>query len=118
MNDELPPPTPIRPRDTSNDAEFRPTVSFDGRAAECSTCGAKEFVLGFEAGLLSARLEASPSEFRGTYHSSNADMLERIAGALGYFSDFSASGDPLWTFATFTKSAPKKRLSVVPKEEL
>ena len=115
MNDEKK-PTPIRPRDTANDAEFAPLVSFDGRPTECGACGSREFVLGFEAGLLHARLEARPPEFRGTYHTANSEMLRREAEAMGYDVALKSSGDAAWVYATFAKRVPRRRLGIVPKE--
>ena len=110
-------PTPIRPRDTSDDAEYRPIISFDGRDGACPSCEDREFVRGYEAGLLYARLEAKPPEFHGAYHSDNRPMLSRVADALGYVADFTSSGVEGWAFAVFTKKPTARRLSVVPKEE-
>lgn len=107
---------PIRPRDTSNDVEFGPLVSFESRPTECATCGNREFVLGFEVGLLHARLEAKPPEFSGTYHAPNRTMLEREAKAMGYSAAFEATGFGEWLFATFTKEVPRRHLSVVQAE--
>ena len=117
MTETPPPPTPIRPRDTSDDAEYRPFISFEGREGACPSCEDREFVRGYEAGLLYARLEAKPPDFHGTYHSENSDMLTRVAEALGYVAGFTSSGVEGWVFGAFTKKPAARRLSVVPKEE-
>lgn len=116
MSDEPKQPTPIRPRDTSDDVEFRGFVSFEGRDETCPTCVDAQFVLGFEVGLLHARLEAKPPEFRGTYHAENRTVLERVASALGYTADVTPSGVEGWVFATYTRK-PTRHLSVVPPPE-
>lgn len=117
MNDTLPPPTPIRPRDTSGDIEYQPIVSFEDREDACPACEDKEYVIGFEAGLLYARLEAKPLEFGGAYHSANRVVLERIADARGYDAAFVPSGTEGWLFGTFTRRPPVRRLRVVQKDE-
>ena len=116
MNDTLPPPTPIRPRDTSDDVEYRGFISFEGRDETCPTCEDVEFVRGFEVGLLYARLEAKPPEFRGTYHTENRTVIERVAAAHGYTVEFTPSGGEGWLFATYTRK-PSRHLSVVPTSE-
>lgn len=116
MSDTPPPPTPIRPRDTSDDVEYRGFVSFEERDETCPTCEDRQFVLGFEVGLLHARLEAKPPTFTGTYHTANRTVLERVATALGYASDFTPSGIEGWLFATYIRK-PSRHLAVVPKDE-
>lgn len=88
---------------------FMPLVSFEGRGG-CSAEACPDFVLGWEAGQLSARLDARPEEWSGTYHAANSIMLERIAAARRYSVETAPSGDPLWVFATFR---PLPRLSLV-----
>lgn len=94
--------------------EFKPTISFEARAAECQAEGCNDFVLGFEAGLLYARLEGKPKEWNGTYHSSNVDMLVRVANAAQYVANVEPSGDPTWAFINFVPAPPVRHLAPVP----
>jgi hypothetical protein len=76
----------------------RLVVSFEGRPDEC-TCA--DFVLGFEAGMLRARLSEKPATWGGTYHAKNLLMLQRIAEASGYGLVVTPAEDPTWIFVDF-----------------
>lgn len=96
-------------------AAFVPTISFEDREAECKADGCKDFVFGYEAGLLDGRLLAGPESWSGTYHTQNLDTLKRVAEARGYVCAEESSGVPGWSFATFTPK-PVRQLTIVPKE--
>lgn len=97
-------------------ATFHPTISFEDRASECKAESCKDFVFGYEAGLLDGRLATQPELWQGTYHTHNLDMLKRVAEARGYTCTSEPSGVPGWHFATFTPTPALPRLAVVPKE--
>ena len=63
----------------------------------------EDFVLGVETGLLMARLEARPGTWRGTYHTANRVMVERVANAMGYDVAIEPSESAEWSFADFVK---------------
>jgi hypothetical protein len=85
-----------------DEALFRPVIEFDRDSID--------FVLGYEAGILDARLGAKPATWRGTYHAANAEMLRRVARAHRYDATIMDSGDPNWIFADFAPSPPAIRL--------
>lgn len=59
-------------------------------------------VAGFEAGLLTARLSAKPSKWRGAYHVSSAEVLGRVAKAFGYeVKPEPPMADGVWMFCEF-----------------
>jgi len=68
-----------------------------------------EYVDGFEAGLLFARLDARPVEWRGTYHARNCEQLTRVADSLGYAVEWETTSDETWVFGTFLASLKGKR---------
>lgn len=85
---------------------FHLTLSFEGRPNNCPTCGEGQFVLGVEVGILLARLEAKPTSWRGTYHTANQVMIERVAQARGYVAKVEPSPDSSWLFIDFTPASP------------
>jgi hypothetical protein len=91
-------------------------ISFEARGAECVTDGCRDFVLGYEAGRLDARLTARPESWDGTYHTVNLDMLLRVAEAHGYVCSVERSADPAWVHLAFVP-APRPRLALLPPEE-
>ena len=79
----------------SDEAHFKPLVKFDRDTLD--------FVLGYEAGMLFARLDGrKPKKWSGTYHVENRTMLQKTADACGYSVKVEESPDPSWIFATFT----------------
>jgi hypothetical protein len=104
-------------RDSPDDmATFEPILSFEGRSSECKA-ECKDFVFGYEAGLLGARLDARPTHWTGTYHAENLDMLRRVADAKGYSCIVEPSGDPCWAFISFEPKPEQPRLKLVPKAD-
>ena len=78
-------------------------LSFEERPGGC-LCA--DFVLGFEAGLLDARLSAlgSGDSWGGTYHAANRIMLERLASAHGCtLTTTPADESSHWLFSDFLK---------------
>lgn len=71
-----------------------------------------DFVRGMALGLLVARLTATPPPpvWRATVRTRDLDLFEAHARALGYVCEFTATEDPMWTFADFT---PRPRLRLV-----
>lgn len=97
-------------------AEFAGFVSLEDSPG-CTNADCRAYILGMETGILTARLDANPQEWNGTYHAENAAILERVANAKGYTVVFKPSGDMAWVFGTFTPLPPKPRLTVVPVNE-
>ena len=86
----------------SNEPRHILKCSFEVRPGGC-TCA--DFVLGFEAGLLFARLSvlSAGGTWGGTYHATNRTMLERIAEATGCAVELTpADEDGQWLFADFS----------------
>jgi hypothetical protein len=105
-------------RDHPDDVtEFRPVLSFEDRRAECPAAGCRDFVFGYEAGQLAARLDAKPERWEGTYHAQNLDMLIRVAESKGYEAAPRRSGDPTWLFVVFTPKPPEARLKLIKPPE-
>ena len=94
-------------------ANFAHSVSFE-ESPGCGHPDCRAFILGVEAGRLSARLDAKPPEWSGTYHAENVSMLERVASAKGYSITVERSADPAWVFATYAPAAAPPRLALVP----
>lgn len=93
-------------------AEFTGFVSLDDSPG-CSSAGCRGCTLGMEVGILTARLDAKPQEWNGTYHAENAAILERVAKAKGYEAAFERSADAAWIFGTFTPLPPRPALRIV-----
>lgn len=86
------------------DAEFRPLVPFDDQS--------DSFVHGFEAGIISARMEAGEVEIKPEVplHTANKTVLTRLADAACYDVEFTACDgiENEWVWAAFTKRPPVK----------
>lgn len=93
-------------------AEFTSFISMEGSPG-CTNADCRAYILGMEVGILTARLDAKPQEWNGTYHAENASMLERVAVAKGYSVTFEKSADAAWVFGTFTPKPPVPRLALV-----
>lgn len=94
-------------------AEFVRSVSFEDSGG-CGDPGCRAFILGAEVGLLLGRLDNAPSEWNGTYHAENEEVLRRVADARGYDVALEHSADPAWVFCTFTPARKEPQLTVVP----
>ena len=96
--------------DRNDDAIWHPMVSFPDQSAS--------FVHGFEAGQLWLLMEWASPEIERTVHDANREVINRMAGRLGYVATWKPTEVEGWAVVTLTKTRPASHLRAVPLAEL
>ena len=73
----------------------------------------ESFVLGYEAGLVGAEIEAGTAAIERTVHTDNAELFRRMGAAYGYAVALKRTAIPGWSDLTMTAYPRRGHLSVI-----